>query len=501
MNIFAIILFCVITGGEAWLLQSFGVNDSLHSAITTDVQQINLVADLAIAFMVLCLPRILSRIVCALQCVLSIVLASNLHFLTVPLSMAAIMSGWEDFSAMGVSTMLDYVHIPSIAGGLAIFIVQLMLIRRIRMPLPTSAKVALCLCICTMLSTLLYSRLYSKQRTHQRLNGTEIVLYFGYVPGWIVELCTGRTNELEAALSMPACPKLPENLPRLPFTNKIVVIQVESLDFGLLTQPKPYPMPFLQTMLTKAAVFHVDGLKKLGSANSDYEWLTGQQASPNALMYAALPTIPRTFNQYLQDAGYSSRFFHGLTGYFMRLRPTYAKMEFNQLVFKEELEEAGYKADPKRFMQQISDADLLDYAARFLQDPAPFFHFLITISMHSTHDFPPPAELKKSRYAGYFGAVRHFDDALKAYVEKMPNDVTLLLIGDHTSYYEPRLPETPAIIYRKDKDLSKLMPAKLPRITRCQWGIWLRENFQMPLPENYVKAYSGTPAAGAATAK
>src|SRR5574344_1280886 len=99
MNIVAIILFCVITGGEAWLLQSYGVNDSLHSAITTDIQQINLAADLAISLMVLCLPRLGARIICALQCVLSIVLASNLHFLTIPLSMAAILGGWEDFSA------------------------------------------------------------------------------------------------------------------------------------------------------------------------------------------------------------------------------------------------------------------------------------------------------------------------------------------------------------------------------------------------------------------
>lgn len=488
-NLFAIVAFCLLTAGEAWLLQSFGVNDSLHSAITTGVQQANLAADLAVAFMLLCLPRRATAVICVAQCILGSVLASNLHFLRIPLSLAAILSGWEDFSGMGATAMLEYVHLPSVAACLCVLLMQLLLLRRLHLPLPGKARLAICLCICVALGCLLHSRLYSAQRVSQRMNGTEIVMYFGYVPGWIVELATGRTNELQSALAMPACPRLPENMPMLPFTRKLAVIQVESLDFGLLTQPRPYPMPFLQQLMRHAAVFRVDGMKKLGSANSDYEWLTGCQASPSALMYGALPSIPKTFNQLLQDEGYSSRFFHGLTGLFMRLRPTYEKLGFSHLYFKEEYEAAGYHGNAKTFMQQIHDADLLDYAARFLNDPAPFFHFIVTISMHSARDFPPPAELKHSPHAGYFGGVRLFDNALRDYVAKMPDDVTLLIIGDHTSYYEPRLPDMPAIVYRKDMNLARLMPAGLPRITRCQWGLWLRENFHFPMPDNYLEEH------------
>ncbi|MDD2967903.1 MAG: sulfatase-like hydrolase/transferase [Desulfovibrionaceae bacterium] len=485
-NSVLILLFCLITGGTAWLLQSFGVNDSLHSAITTPVQQVNLVVDLALAFALLLLPLWLARTLCFVQMLLTMFISANLHFLTVPLSVAGMMAGWTDFYEMGAGAMLDYIYWQGLLLSVSIFAGQWLLLRFIRITLPCTVRIAYGLCLVLTLGSLLYSRLESRQRQAQRLNGNEIVLYFGYVPGWIVEIASGRTSELEAALSMPVCPRVPDSLPHIPFTNKLVFMQVESLDFGLITQPKPYPMPFLQKMLEKSAVFHVNGQKKLGSANSDYEWLTGCVASSDALMYGALPAIPTTLNQLLQEQGYSSRFFHGLTGHFMRLRPTYEKLGFGSLVFKEELLEAGYPEQPKRFMQQVSDGDLLAYASLFVQEKAPFMHFLVTISMHSERDFPVPNDLKKVAHSGYLASTRHFDTALAKYVAAMPDDVTLILIGDHTSYFEPRSPETPAIIYRKNADLSRYTKKKLPQLSRCQWGIWLRRNMGLALPERYA---------------
>ena len=480
------LLFCLITGGTAWLLQSFGVNDSLHSAITTPVQQVNLAVDLALAFALLLLPLWLTRALCFVQMLLNIFISANLHFLTVPLSVAGMMAGWTDFSEMGADVMLDYIYWQGLSLSVALFVGQCLLLRYIHLAIPLKVRLAYGLCLTLALSALLYTRVESRQRQAQRLNGNEIVLYFGYVPGWIVEIASGRTSELEAALSMPVCPRVPNNLPHIPLSNKLVFMQVESLDFGLITQPKPYPMPFLQKMLAKSALFHINGQKKLGSANSDYEWLTGCVASSEALMYGALPAIPTTLNQLLQEQGYSSRFFHGLTGHFMRLRPTYEKLGFGSLVFKEELVEAGYPAQPKRFMQQVSDGDLLAYASLFVQEPAPFIHFLVTISMHSERDFPVPDDLKKVAHAGYLASARHFDTALAQYVAAMPDDVTLILIGDHTSYFEPRSPETPAIIYRKNADLSRYTKGKLPQLSRCQWGIWLRRTMSLDLPERYA---------------
>jgi phosphoglycerol transferase MdoB-like AlkP superfamily enzyme len=187
------VLFCLITGGTAWLLQSFGVNDSLHSAITTPVQQVNLAVDLALALALLLLPLWLAGSLCFVQMLLNIFISANLHFLTVPLSVAGMMAGWTDFSEMGAGA-LDFIYWQGLLLSVALFIVQCLLLRYIHLAIPLKIRFAYGLCLTLALSALLYTRVESRQRQAQRLNGNEIVLYFGYVPGWIVELASGRTS-------------------------------------------------------------------------------------------------------------------------------------------------------------------------------------------------------------------------------------------------------------------------------------------------------------------
>ena len=79
-------------------------------------------------------------------------------------------------------------------------------------------------------------------------------------------------------------------------TGKIIFIQVESLDYDLLnaTAGEEYVMPFLHDLQKAAIVIPIDGVKKLGSANSDFEIFTGNIASSNYIHYTFTKIFPNS---------------------------------------------------------------------------------------------------------------------------------------------------------------------------------------------------------------
>lgn len=86
----------------------------------------------------------------------------------------------------------------------------------------------------------------------------------GYLATYALELGSGYPWRMQKQTQPMESPHGVENLPLLPCTDKIVLIQVEALDYEMLTEKAraEYVMPFLHNLLDHAVLLRLDGTKK-----------------------------------------------------------------------------------------------------------------------------------------------------------------------------------------------------------------------------------------------
>ena len=264
---------------------------------------------------------------------------------------------------------------------------------------------------------------------------------------------------------------LPVETP-LPVRDRVVMIQVESLDWGVLDfrVGGREVTPFLNALRRRSLFYKMEAFHLHGSADADFMAMNGRMPSPDRVTYT-IPGYPWEggLPHFLKPLGYRSSFFHGVTGAYYSRRPAFEAMGFDRLVFAEEMQaEFGRKLRRQSF-NGVPDRDVFEVSAQELaKEEGKAFHFLVTVSSHGPFNglLPDEQELfPEPKGAGelYFNSIRYVDTCLDEYVRRLPPETTVVIYGDHTSQvkfpgYDPGLEGireyVPLIIHDTGLDLS-----------------------------------------------
>ncbi len=455
----------------------------------TEAEFINnlLLIDFICAAILVLLPSVMVYLAAGVQFFSGLLIYSYVAALQIRPQMSAILNGFDAFTALR-GNMLDYVSLPAAGLLLATLLAKVLLAGR-RKKAPARVKCGLWL-ICLILLGVQAHKAISHKRIGRFVSEqgfSNIDAHFkryGYLFTWGVELATGRPFASRQIYQEQTCrDEAAQNLPIFPVWDKIVFIQTESLDFGLLglKDGAETVAPFLTALAKKSLVLRMDGAKVMASANSDYELLNSRIASQNVIYYSYIAAYPDSLINLLRGKGYEASVFRGLRGEYMGLRDVYPRLGFNHLYFAEELAEAGLPKRSDMFMDQVPDAELFKFALQKAQKPGPFVHFIITITMHGGN---PPMSGRFAE-AGYTGDCAYYDEALAGYINNLPADCTVFIYGDHQSYNGANRNMTvPFIIYQTGRDMSALQsqtPAQTV-FSRCEISNYLRRLFTMDQP-------------------
>ncbi|MEM8668248.1 MAG: LTA synthase family protein [Planctomycetota bacterium] len=271
----------------------------------------------------------------------------------------------------------------------------------------------------------------------ERINmGTPQYIY-GYSVAWAAEILTNDPDAILADALQKAerkSDRLTEQTALLQIPRHVTVVQVESLDYAVLsTDVDGQPvMPFLQSLQTKCPTYRVEPFHETCSADADFSLLMTSQ--PNGkLTPFQVPGFPyeRSLPALAREKGFQTAAIHGNTGAFFHRRRAYERMQFTDLYFSEELKPLG--------VDFAQDDELLQFSAELLnQATDPTFHFVITITSHGPFNRVPeekstlfrrPADIEQA----YMNSMRFVDEALERYFESIPDNTLLVIYGDHES--------------------------------------------------------------------
>lgn len=329
---------------------------------------------------------------------------------------------------------------------------------------------------------------------------------YGYVTTWAAEShyvdYDGITEDALQRLALPVN-RLTKVVPPVALGDRIAVVQVESLDDavrGFVLQGREVT-PRLNSWARRGTYMRVQAPKKNGSCDSDFSLLFGALPSERMAPYR-IPHFP--FNRSLANAlharGLSTAFYHGVNGSFFERRSAFGEMDFDRLVFREELIE---DLDLKDAEWTIEDGKMFDLATRERPNKERFFEFSITGTSHtpflfSLEDFersfyPESTDRKET----YFDTISYVDHVIGKYVDGLPAGTVVFVYGDHWSRvrneelgYGSELIDNfgvvPAILFRKttrgveplfevDQPLAQSAKLRLVDVTA-----WFRNSLEVP---------------------
>lgn len=304
----------------------------------------------------------------------------------------------------------------------------------------------------------------------------------GYLATYLIELFTGYTSRVKQLQPIMETPSGIEEIPVLKATGKIIFIQVESLDYELLnaTVGNEYVMPFLHALQKAAIVIPIDGAKKLGSANSDFEIFTGNIASSNYIHY----TFTKTFqNSLLSDISKKispSFAFHGMPYFYMNQGPAYTAQGVEHVLCLEEMQREGITPRHMWGDGVIADQDMFPLASSKIPQNGNFFQFIITMNMHTfedPRDVCPQMHFTTGDDHAFYSCSRSTDDAIRNYITQVPAGTLVAIWGDHRSYSRESSGKIPFIAFVKGEELP-FDGSHLQGLTRSKMHFYLEKIIQ-----------------------
>ncbi len=417
-----------------------------------------LLSDLACIGIILLLPKILQRIIFSLNILICIAIYVYIQTLGNIPSLTAIINSLNHAQGVPLSTYISLEVLLVLV--LTVGVIQLLISYT---PLFSDEKtlkymLALCVIVLSMQLISFVVRPFGFQNPpmadlsgylRNSINARGFIITFLYE--WQAELY----NKAEGVFSKEKA-KLTKNIQHLPIVEvgeNIVMIQVECLGYELLNAKvnKHLVMPFLHNLQKKSVVLKMDGVKLLGSANSDYEMLTTRKSSEQFMAYDFVKDFSDNIVEKLAQRGFATRMFHNVYGPFMNLQTVYPIMGFQKMHFAEDMGKAGYTHIKQWYAKIYSDADLFDYImTKVPKSEAKSLDFIITISMHepdyTAHSTKPFGDNKS---AAYYRACLDTDEAIAKYYESLKDGTTVVIWGDHRSYFGEPTPFIPFIVHTK----------------------------------------------------
>ena len=302
----------------------------------------------------------------------------------------------------------------------------------------------------------------------------------GFCATAIAEVASGRLFEKNIPIERTCSDATTGHLPLLPVTDRIVIVQVESLGGELLdtSVDGKAVMPFLANLRQSAFYIRMDATKKLASANSDYELLNARIADDKILQYQNVIYFPDSIIQNFSQRDLVTEVWHGVTGKYMELRDAYQRMGFSRLHFKEEFESYGVKSQDIGFKGIVTDADMFNYIEGRIPDN-PFFWFVITMTMHMQDYQPALPQFAHAPLGGFYSECYRTDEALQAFFAALPEGTTFIVYGDHKPYFGTPAPYVPFLVAVKGRQLVSPVGSE-PIFTRCEVSHYLRRLFSLP---------------------
>ena len=228
----------------------------------------------------------------------------------------------------------------------------------------------------------------------------------------------------------------------VPLDDKVVIIQVESLEFDVLgfELEDRSVMPFLRDLSRRCMLYRITPVHKSGSCDADFSMLMNLNSGGDVTPYAVPDfDFSRSIAVHARKAGYRSAFFHGNDRSFFNRGAAIDRMGFDLALFREDLE-SQYSLTSRHW--GISDRDVLAVSSRLLNaDAGRVLHFIITLTSHGPFNFlelrdrelfSTPANMREH----YLNSMRFVDTQLKTYVGSLPEGSLVILYGDHASHVD-----------------------------------------------------------------
>jgi hypothetical protein len=261
----------------------------------------------------------------------------------------------------------------------------------------------------------------------------------------------------------------------IPIHEKLVILQVESLDYNILDYRfnGREVTPFLNRLKQQSLFYRARCYHMLGSADADFTMLVGGPPAMNVLNYNLnLFPYDSALPYFLDRRGFGTSSFHGNNGAFYNRKNAFGKMGFEQMYFREEMEGLGtFKIDGLG----LRDRDVFTFSSLKLRTARkPTCHFIITLTSHTPYTFLAADENlfisnPTNGVERYFNHIHYVDDCLRDYITSLGKGVTVVIYADHPTEeghgnFKPSRVGAeefvPVFIYDTDRDLSKLQKTR-----------------------------------------
>ncbi|GJM24511.1 MAG: hypothetical protein DHS20C16_09260 [Phycisphaerae bacterium] len=259
----------------------------------------------------------------------------------------------------------------------------------------------------------------------------------------------------------------------VPLGDNLAIVQIESLDYDVVHYrvDGELVMPFLADLTTRSMSYRISAIHESGSCDADFVMLMNLYPAGDAPPYS-VPGFDwhPSLAVRVQASGFESTYIHGNDSSFFNRGVGVGKMGFHQTLFREQLE-AQYNRVSKHW--GISDQDVFDTSRElFLASSNRAMHFIITLTSHSPFHylapkdrelFPAPTSLREQ----YLNSMRYVDTQLRNYIQALPDDLVVVLYGDHASRVdygqharEAKNESVPFLIHKIGHNLARLQKTR-----------------------------------------
>ena len=477
-----LILLIIFWAAESFIWQYFSTDPAYRLAWPILACRLGLVLCL-VGLVATALPRFLSVLILSVDAALSVVIFTYWNYFRTELRLTPILTQWREGAAMG-GDVFSAVPLWPLAVAGVLLVTKLSLLFGATPPAKGPRALARGAAAFVCAALILGSGNLWVVNMREELKGfssAKNIACYGYLAGWIAELAL--SDERDFFDEHPASRKLAEALPSLHPEEDIIIIQVESLDYGALywEDERGRPLtPFFNKLVSAAGYSRIASRSKLGSASADCSVLMQEAVNRKIIPYK-LATYPfereGSLPRLAKAAGYRVTALHGFDGNFFNRKPAYARMGFDQILFKEDIDSLGTFDDSTRhsFFTTYGylDGPMLNLAADLAARPGKDLVFLITLTNHTPWIYLPEAEQlyypkPKDKFQNFANSINYVDRCMPEFYDRVPDGTLLIIYGDHAAVFEELHAGgdfVPYIIWRKGEPLT---PIKNPPGIRNQ---------------------------------